>query len=170
MNPKQLRPLSIASSLFMGLMVIASLFAFAAPAAAQTPQPASGATVTASVNTNCRTGPSTVYTVVGYLMANQSSPAVGRLTDNTWWQIQNPGQTGATCWVWSGSTQLTGDAATLAASAPPQGYYSPTYPSYGSLPYNGYGYGMPYYMMPPSWFYGPGRRFLHKQWWWWMNP
>ena len=169
MVTKHVRPLFVASSLVMELLVIASLLvsalptasvaAASEPAVSQTPQPPSTAQVTASINTNCRQGPSTIYPVVSYLLAGQSSPALSRLSDNSWWEIQDPRQNGLACWVWGGSTQLQGDVASVqAVAAPPVAYAAPAYSQY-SAPYS-------YYVAPFSYspfFFMPGFRFFRRR-------
>jgi len=177
MDTKHVRSLFKFSSFFMGLMVIVSLFAFAAPAAAQTPQPVTGAQVNGAYATNCRSGPSTAYTIVSLLNAGQTMPAVGRLNDNSWWQIQNPYGTGGTCWVWGGSTQLIGDpnsvavvaAPTVAYTSPiytaPPAYTAPTTPYYA--PYYSPYYTAPYpYYYNPGYFYYPGFRHFRRRFLW----
>ncbi|GAB1420756.1 hypothetical protein MASR2M15_08740 [Anaerolineales bacterium] len=54
-----------------------------------------------NVNLNLRSGPSTGYNVITVLTAGTLSPIIGRLGDNTWWQINANGILG---WV---SSQYT---------------------------------------------------------------
>jgi hypothetical protein len=143
----------------------------AAPQAAiaAAPQTAS-MTIQADVNTNCRTGPSTVYKVVGYLMLGQSSTVLGRTSSNSWWYIQNPSNQNSTCWVWSGSTQIQGDVNALAvtpvdpnAKRAYVNYYSSYntsyYPRYTSPGYYYPGYYYPGYYYPGN--YSPNRYYTY---------
>ena len=70
-------------------------------------------TIIALSDTNCRSGPSKLYPVVGYLAANQEGILYGRNEDSTWWYIANPDKPGEYCWVWGESTQVSGDTASL---------------------------------------------------------
>ncbi len=138
-RPMLLALLAIAGLLTYSLMP-ATVLAAGEPGVAQAPA-AQAPMVIASVTTNCRQGPSTGYMIIGYLLAGQSAPAIGRTADNSWWEIQGPGQGGQACWVWGGSTALQGDTSGLAVvAAPPVAYAAPAYPGY-SAPY-------PYYSAP----------------------
>lgn len=75
--------------------------------------------IVAEQNTNCRLGPSTRYSVDGYLMVGMSSEVHGRTTDRSWWYIKNPTKVEKYCWVWSGSTVVKGDTSGLAVVAAP---------------------------------------------------
>ncbi len=168
MLTKQLRSFSILKVLLVkslaaisvAVMLLSPAEALAAgkPSAGQTPQ--GGPVVYASITTNCRQGPNTVYLVIGYLNAGQSAPAVGRTSDNSWWEIQNPNGNGSLCWVWGGSTQVQGDINSLAAVAPPAAYFSPSYtaPTY-SMPYNGGYFYAPRYA---PFFFAPRRNFRFR--------
>ncbi len=138
-RPMLLGLLAIAGLLTYSLMP-ASVLAAGETGVAQAPA-ATAPIVVASVTTNCRQGPSTGYMVIGFLLAGQSAPAIGRTADNSWWEIQGPGQGGQACWVWGGSTALQGDTSGLAVvAAPPVAYAAPAYPGYAA-PY-------PYYTAP----------------------
>jgi hypothetical protein len=56
-------------------------------------------TVTASVNANVRSGPSTAYDTVGSLMLGQTATIVGRNDAYTWWYIAYPGVSGGYAWI-----------------------------------------------------------------------
>jgi hypothetical protein len=76
--------------------------------------------ISASVGTNCRLGPSTVYDPpVGILMPGQKSEVRGRNDTNTWWFIANPGKAGQFCWVWGQTTTVEGDVTNLPVITPP---------------------------------------------------
>jgi uncharacterized protein YgiM (DUF1202 family) len=75
--------------------------------------------ITATINTNCRFGPSKYYQVVGYLLVGQWVQVYGRSADGYWWYIQNPSQFNTSCWVWNQTTVVTGNVSNLPVIAPP---------------------------------------------------
>lgn len=95
------------------------------PTAASTDTPAFTATpetptISASVNTNCRLGPSTAYAPpVGVLGVGAKARVFGRTTDNSWWYIENPGKPGQYCWVWAQTTTVEGSTVALPFITPP---------------------------------------------------
>ncbi|WKZ38966.1 MAG: SH3 domain-containing protein [Anaerolineales bacterium] len=80
----------------------------AAPESTPTP---SVPTVTVSTNTNCRTGPSTQYDLIGGLNVGQSAEVVGKSTSTGYWIIRTPG--GGTCWLWGQFATVSGNTANL---------------------------------------------------------
>jgi hypothetical protein len=91
------------------------------PVETEPPAPAepSAPTISASVNTNCRKGPSQDYEVLGYLLKNQTSTVVGKDESGNWWVIENPDKPGEKCWVWSETTTVTGDTSAIPEIEPP---------------------------------------------------
>ena len=90
------------------------------PAPTASPTPANTLTPTSSVpmvsvslTTNCRSGPTTAYDVLGVLNVGESARVVGRslLTDTM--IIQLPSRPGLTCWLWAQNASMTGDIASL---------------------------------------------------------
>lgn len=75
--------------------------------------------VTAKMNTNCRSGPGPNYDAIGSLQTGETSYAHGRNSTSSWWYIENLRKSGSYCWVWSGSTTLNGNASELAVLTPP---------------------------------------------------
>jgi len=75
--------------------------------------------VQAKFDTNCRQGPSTSYTVLGLLRADQQSIALGTNNDQSWWYIENPDNPETDCWVNGETTELMGDAGLLTIITPP---------------------------------------------------
>ena len=73
----------------------------------------------ADQDTRCRLGPSTVYDVVGFLLTTEQSTVQGKDSSGEWWYIENPKKPGVFCWVWSGSTRVSGDTSSLAVITPP---------------------------------------------------
>lgn len=65
-------------------------------------------TITSEMDTNCRAGPSQEYPVEGFLRVGQESHVHGLEPSGNWWYIENPGKPGEFCWVWEGSTQVSG--------------------------------------------------------------
>jgi hypothetical protein len=86
-------------------------------------------TITADMDTNCRAGPGQDYAVDGFLGVGQESQVHGLEPSGNWWYIENPGKPGEFCWVWEGSTQVSGDTAGLPvveAQPLPQAQAAPT--------------------------------------------
>ncbi len=76
--------------------------------------------ISASVDTNCRTGPSKLYDPpVGVLLVGQTAKVHGRHADGTWWYIENTRRAGSYCWVWAETTSVNGDTSTLPVITPP---------------------------------------------------
>jgi len=77
--------------------------------------------ISATLNTNCRTGPGRAYKVVGYLLKDKDPvEVVGRYEPGTWWVIKNPDNPSEVCWVWTDTTGVQGDVSQLPlATAPP---------------------------------------------------
>lgn len=65
---------------------------------------------------NIRRGPSTDYEIIGKLSLGNEVPLVGRLGDNSWWEITSGNLRG---WVSAGLTALLGNCGNVAVSAPP---------------------------------------------------
>lgn len=76
-------------------------------------------TISAKQNTNCRKGPGPIYERVGALNIGQTALVYGRNSSSTWWYIENPNRTGSYCWVWGGSTTVSGATADLPVYTPP---------------------------------------------------
>ncbi len=55
--------------------------------------------VTANVTANVRSGPDTVYDVVGTLQLGQTATIAGRNDANTWWNIEYPAGSGRFAWI-----------------------------------------------------------------------
>ena len=75
--------------------------------------------ITASVETNCREGPSPDYSVVGYILVGQESTVHGKNSSSNWWYIKNPKNPNQFCWVWGETTVVTGDTSILPVITPP---------------------------------------------------
>jgi uncharacterized protein YraI len=75
--------------------------------------PASGSaypTITASLDTNCRSGPDQAFDVVGALRVGDTSEVQGKLNGGGWWYIKNiTNPEPKFCWVWAETTVVNGD-------------------------------------------------------------
>ncbi len=90
------------------------------PAQAARPNvPATGAaTVTVSIDTNCRSGPARKYPLLGVLYTGQSAVVVGKNTALNYLIIQNPDGQG-TCWLWGQYASVSGNVAAVPEVANP---------------------------------------------------
>jgi uncharacterized protein YgiM (DUF1202 family) len=68
--------------------------------------------VSVSVNTNCRSGPSRFYDLLGGLRVGESARVVGKSPATNYWIIETPRGSGV-CWLWNGYATVTGDTASL---------------------------------------------------------
>jgi hypothetical protein len=86
-----------------------------------TTEPTAGAPViSASIDTNCRKGPSTIYEAISYLLVGKTSEVVKKYQNGQWWVIKDPNNPGAFCWVWGQTTSVTGSWQQLPeATVPP---------------------------------------------------
>jgi hypothetical protein len=97
----------------------------AAPTTDQAQAPAVGPTsdvpiISASIDTNCRTGPSQVYEAISYLLIGKTSEVVKKYQNGLWWVIKDPNNPSKHCWVWGSTTSVTGNWQQLAeATIPP---------------------------------------------------
>ncbi len=95
------------------------------PATSQPPAPTVEPTlgvpiISASIDTNCRTGPSKVYDAVSYLLVGKTSEVVNKYQNGLWWVIKDPNEPGKRCWVWGQTTSVTGNWQQLPeATVPP---------------------------------------------------
>jgi hypothetical protein len=104
----------IYSSPTIPVIVVPTIIVVTATPQAGAPPAGSGGqpTIYAKVNSNCRAGPSSLYRRLGYLLVGESSIVLGRNSDWSWWYIREP-RRNLLCWVWSGSTTVQGDTASL---------------------------------------------------------
>lgn len=75
--------------------------------------------ITANIDTNCREGPGPNYRATGYLMVGQVSTVHGKNSSSSWWYIENPKVPGRFCYVWGGSTTVSGDTSSIPVLTPP---------------------------------------------------
>ncbi len=76
-------------------------------------------TVSVSVETNCRTGPGTVYDKLGILPVGQTAEVVGRSASSDNWIIKLPSNPAITCWLWGYYATVIGNTAGLPVITPP---------------------------------------------------
>lgn len=82
------------------------------PAETLNPTP-SVPTARVTITTNCRSGPTTAYTVLGILNVGESAEVVGRslLTDTM--IIRLPSRPSITCWLWAANASVAGNIDSL---------------------------------------------------------
>lgn len=69
-------------------------------------------------NTNCRSGPDSIYEVVGFLLVGERVEVHGRNSNSSWWYIQNPDDPQHNCWVWSQTTVVEGNLSIIPVVTP----------------------------------------------------
>jgi len=74
--------------------------------------------VSVSTNTNCRTGPGTIYDIEGVLLVGEQAVVVGKGEFGYYWIIKNPDGFGE-CWLWSNYATVTGPTDSLTVYTPP---------------------------------------------------
>ncbi len=70
-------------------------------------------TVTAKINTNCRSGPSKNYPKISNLGADLRAIAQGKDSTGKWLYIQNNKKSGGSCWVSTSTLNVDGDITRL---------------------------------------------------------
>jgi hypothetical protein len=75
--------------------------------------------VSVSVDTNCRSGPGTVYDSLGALTVGQTAEVVGKSANADNWIIRLPSNPAITCWLWAQYATVTGDTSNLPIIQPP---------------------------------------------------
>ena len=85
-----------------------------------TPLPSgTSVTVTVSLATNCRTGPSDIYPTVGGLQVGEVAEVVGKDAYDQYWIIILPSDPQVTCWLWGQYATIIGDASKVAVVVAP---------------------------------------------------
>lgn len=70
-------------------------------------------------NTNCRSGPGTVYDIEYIALIGDVLVITGRASVPDYVIVEIPGKPGQTCWLWTNYAEISGDITTLAVSTPP---------------------------------------------------
>ncbi len=86
-------------------------------------------TLTVRETTNCRAGPGTNYDIVFTYPAGTKLQIVGSDESRSFWQVKSDKSPSGTCWMWTGSVDVTGNALAVATVAPtgvPTGTGAPT--------------------------------------------
>jgi heat shock protein HslJ/uncharacterized protein YraI len=107
--------------------------------ATATPDPALTATVTTTLtvtpgaptaialsNVSVRSGPDTVFEVIGVLPAGSSTAIIGRSDSGDWWQVQGPNIQGGQGWVPADQVEARNAASAPVVAAPPTPTPTPT--------------------------------------------
>lgn len=77
------------------------------------------ATISVSVDTNCRTGPGAIFERVGILLVGETAEIVGREPRGEYWYIRNPDMGSEFCWVWGEYATISGSTLYLLYLSPP---------------------------------------------------
>lgn len=70
-------------------------------------------------NTNCRTGPGTVYDLRHIALSGDVLPVVASSTVSDYVLVQDPSHPGEVCWLWTRYVELRGDQSGLPVRTPP---------------------------------------------------
>jgi hypothetical protein len=94
---------------------------------APTVEPTQGPpSISVSIDTNCRKGPSTIYEDISYLLVGKTSEVVAKYQNGSWWVIKDPNNPGQRCWVWGQYASVTGNWQNLPEATQPP---TPTTPA-----------------------------------------
>jgi hypothetical protein len=66
--------------------------------------------VTVGTDTNCRSGPSTAYPILGLVKAGQTAEIVGQDAQRGHFVIRLPSDPTVICWIWKNSATVVGDS------------------------------------------------------------
>jgi hypothetical protein len=91
---------------------------------------------TGNQNTNCRSGPSQIFSIESTLYAGQSAGLIGRIEDVNWWLIEDANLPEG-CWVWGGSVEVSGDLSLISFVESPATPESPNSPPQEEQQQNG---------------------------------
>jgi hypothetical protein len=72
-----------------------------------------------SANTNCRSGPGTIYEIRGVLNIGETAEVVGKNAAGDTWIIKLPSNPSITCWLWGYYATVVGDVSGLTVYSPP---------------------------------------------------
>lgn len=102
---------------------IASQIVLATPTRTLTPEPTTP-TLSAAVEANVRSGDSTLYPVVGFLLQGEEAPIIGRSSQSGWYYIRlSDGDEG---FISDSIVQVSGDVSNLRRVVPPPVPFTPT--------------------------------------------
>lgn len=89
----------------------------ATPLPSMTPTLA-GVWLTVLENTNCRSGPGTMYDWITLIKAGQMAEAIARNPVNDYYYVRNPNSSSGYCWLWSQYSSISGNITTLPVFTP----------------------------------------------------
>lgn len=69
--------------------------------------------ISASQNTNCRSGPGSIWPIVSALMVGDTVEVRGKNDTGKWWYIEDPDSANDSCWVWTDTTTVVGNTSNL---------------------------------------------------------
>jgi len=72
-----------------------------------------------TVQTNCRSGPGTIFDVLGILDVGQAAQVAGRNVETDNWIIKLPSNPTVTCWVWGKYAKVVGNTSKIPKVTPP---------------------------------------------------
>jgi hypothetical protein len=70
-------------------------------------------------NTNCRSGPSTIFPIVFIALEGEELRIVSNTTVSDYVIAENPSNPGQTCWLWTQYVDISGDLSGLLVATPP---------------------------------------------------
>lgn len=77
-----------------------------------------GVWLTVLENTNCRSGPGTMYDWVTLISAGKTVEALARNSVNDYYYVRNPNTSSGFCWLWSKYSSISGNITTLPVFTP----------------------------------------------------
>ena len=102
------------------LLPIETLLALQLPTVTPTQTPRLAIAFPKDQPVNCRSGPSTSYTVIGELKLGRQAEMIGRNLDSTWWYVKNPSDPSTFCWLAADFTDTEGNVESLPVVNPPE--------------------------------------------------
>ncbi|MCJ7621883.1 MAG: SH3 domain-containing protein [Anaerolineaceae bacterium] len=96
-------------------------------------EPSSGPMVTADRNINCRNFPDTSSEIKDVLESDQPAAVIGRLANNTWYQVLHP-KSQIACWVSGSLVDPSGDFSQVPVKQPQQSPAEPQAPPEPAVP------------------------------------
>jgi len=115
------------------------------------PSQSSSLTLSVSLDTKCRMGPSTDFPQVSFLLPGQVANVISRNDSSTWWYIEDPKQPGTYCWLWGEYATIQGDIALLPVTTTEPLTPVETSPPGALVGYSNEEYG--FYLEPGAWSY-----------------
>jgi len=71
------------------------------------------------VDTNCRLGPGTPFSIVGALLVGEFTEVYGKDPTGNYWYVSNPDVNGAFCWLWGEYAEIEGNVIAVPIFTPP---------------------------------------------------